>query len=95
MCLILLSPKAKSVLIYWYQKKLETAGGGKHGHAHCNPVKAALVLSFLSSSQYLYLLCTYLYIIIPKIKGWEGCTHTNVGIKQRIRRNTKLLVSSS
>lgn len=56
MCLILLFLKPKSVIIHWYQKKFETAGGSKHGHAHCNLVKAALVLSFLSSSQYLYLL---------------------------------------
>lgn len=56
MYLILLLPKAKSVLIQWYQNKLETAGGSKHGHGHCNLVKTALVLSFLSSSQYLCLL---------------------------------------
>lgn len=81
------------MVIHWYQKKLETAGRSKHGHAHCNLVKAALVLSFLSSSQ--YFLPSESSIIIPKIKGWDGYTHTNVGIKQRMRYNKKLLLSSS
>lgn len=91
MYLIPLFPKAKSVLIHWYQKKLETASGSKHGQAHCSEDSFGAQFSLF----FPVFIPSEINIIIPQIKGWDRYTHTNVGIKQRIRHNKKLLVSSS